>query len=208
MINFSELCFKIKQVVEFLYYLSGIAVAVGVWVSIKQYFLTKKDLSTTNTTEQFELFYREILPKYEVIKNNAENNIFYLNESFRTVKFDDNDLKKLLEEYKKSLDNKLLELLKDELLDVQMFALNFQLSAMDYESYPESIAFKYLEIFESILPVLYFENDRELYNSCIVLYNNWKLKKIEKRNRLEAEEINSEKKSIKTLTVQSFKYGK
>lgn len=89
-----------------------------------------------------------------------------------------------------------------------MFALNFQLSAMDYESYPESIAFKYLEIFESILPVLYFENDRELYNSCIVLYNNWKLKKIEKRNRLEAEEINSEKKSIKTLTVQSFKYGK
>ena len=208
MINFSELCFKIKQVVEFLYYLSGIAVAVGVWVSIKQYFLTKKDLSTTNTTEQFELFYREILPKYEVIKNNAENNIFYLNESFRTVKFDDNDLKKLLEEYKKSLDNKLLELLKDELLDVQMFALNFQLSAMDYESYPESIAFKYLEVFESILPVLYFENDRELYNSCIVLYNNWKLKKIEKRNRLEAEEINSEKKSIKTLTVQSFKYGK
>lgn len=208
MINFSELCFKIKQVVEFLYYLSGIAVAVGVWVSIKQYFLTKKDLSTTNTTEQFELFYREILPKYEVIKNNAENNIFYLNESFRTVKFDDNDLKKLLEEYKKSLDNKLLELLKDELLDVQMFALNFQLSAMDYESYPESIAFKYLEIFESILPVLYFESDRELYNSCIVLYNNWKLKKIEKRNRLEAEEINSEKKSIKTLTVQSFKYGK
>ena len=208
MINFSELCFKIKQVVEFLYYLSGIAVAVGVWVSIKRYFLTKKDLSTTNTTEQFELFYREILPKYEVIKNNAENNIFYLNESFRTVKFDDNDLKKLLEEYKKSLDNKLLELLKDELLDVQMFALNFQLSAMDYESYPESIAFKYLEIFESILPVLYFENDRELYNSCIVLYNNWKLKKIEKRNRLEAEEINSEKKSIKTLTVQRFKYGK
>lgn len=95
MINFSELCFKIKQVVEFLYYLSGIAVAVGVWVSIKQYFLTKKDLSTTNTTEQFELFYREILPKYEVIKNNAENNIFYLNESFRTVKFDDNDLKKV-----------------------------------------------------------------------------------------------------------------
>lgn len=49
--------------------------------------------------------------------------------------------------------------------------------------------YKYLEIFEMVLPLIFTSSDPSLYIATINLYNKWKLSKLEVENRKEAQEI-------------------
>ena len=200
-----------KFILEILYYFAGISVGIGVWVSIKSFLLSKKDISTKYTREinsitsdQLRNFYLNILPLYEKLKELGEE-IFFFEDSITIIKLDDKKINESVESYLNNLSNKdnYIKFAKELLVNIQILSSNFQFGSADIDLAKEIILDKYLDIFASVYPILLKEKDCNLYQSCIDLYNKWRVEKQTKDNQKKQEEL-----QLAAQEVKSFKVNK
>lgn len=177
--NAINLLCNVKFILEFFYYIAGIAVGIGVWVSIKLYFLSKKDINlkysreiNSITGEQLRKFYIEILPIYDKLKN-TNSQLFFFDEKINIIKVDDNNIKESAENYYNNLSQKddYKKTAKELLVNIQILSANFQFGTADIKLAKEMILDQYLDIFEAVFPIIFQEKDKKLYQSCIDLYN-------------------------------------
>lgn len=202
-------CNNLRFVLEILYFISGIFVAIGVIYSIRQYILSKKDVTlkysreiNAVTTDQLKMFYTNVVPLYEEIKN-IETGLFYFDEKVVLVKIDDEKILESANGYYASLNNPSFytEKAKKILINIQLMSANFKFGCADENMVKEIILDKYLCIFEAIFPLLIRESDTSLYQSCVDLYNSWRVEKKSKQNKNETEELMEATKEIKSFKV-------
>ena len=198
-----------KFIFELLYYFAGISVAIGVWVSIKSFLLSKKDISLKYTREINSItgellrnFYLKILPLFEELQELNEEHFFF-DENISIIKLDDKNINESVSSYFDNLSKKedYSRLAKELLVNIQILSSNFEFGTADINLAKEIIIDKYLDIFESIYPILLKEKSRNLYQSCIDLYNNWRIEKKTIDNQKKKEELQLAAQEIKTFKV-------
>ncbi len=196
---------NVHYVLEMLYFLAGISVAVGVIYSIRQYALSKKDVDlkysreiNAVTTDQMKVFYTEVVPLYEELKDRIKG-LFYFDTKVNLVKVDDEGIIKSAANYYESLTDKdfFRKQAKKILINVQLMSTNFLLGTADEELAKGLIFDKYLCIFEAMFPVLMIEQDKSLYQPCVDLYNKWRLEKKTMENKHNTEQLKEAEKQIK-----------
>ncbi len=196
--------FNIKYILEVFYYIAGIVVGGSIFISLFSYLLSKKDMKIKYSREinlitgdQLKNFYIEILPMYEKLKN-IENELFFFDEKITLVKLDDEDIKKSAKNYYLNLSKKedYEKIAKALLINIQILSSNFQFGAADIELAKKIILDKYLNIFEAIFPIILQENDVKLYQSCVDLYNKWRIEKKTVENQKESETLHTAAKRI------------
>jgi len=60
---------------------------------------------------------------------------------------------------------------------------------------------KYLNIFEAVFPIILQENDVKLYQSCVDLYNKWRIERKTVENQKESEALHNAAKFISEFEV-------
>lgn len=196
--------FNVKYVLEIFYYIAGIVVCGSIFISLLSYLLSKKDMKVrysreinSITSDQLKNFYIKILPMYEKLKN-IENELFFFDEKINLVKLDDEDIKKSAKNYYSNLSKKAdyEKIAKELLINIQILSSNFQFGVADIELAKKIILDKYLNIFEAIFPIILQENDVKLYQSCVDLYNKWRIERKTIKNQKESEALHNAAKGI------------
>lgn len=206
------LCYILNAVLETLYYVSGIVVALGVLFAMRQYYLSKKNVHlkyhreiNSITGEQLRLFYVKIVPSYEAVKNQLSCNMSFSLNNKKIINLSDTELENSCKNYMSSIRNDGLDTsLKALLVELQIFAISFQFGLADCKLAQDAVLNKYLEICECVLPVIFIDTDRSLYTACIELYNQWKVFKLDNENKKEAKEIETKKQEIQPFHVKGF----
>ena len=202
-------CNNAHFVLEILYFLSGISVAIGVVYSIRQYMLSRKDVTlkysrevNAVTTDQLKMFYTEIVPLYEEMENKGVK-FFYFDEKVTIVKFDNAEILESAKKYYDSLSDQdyYCEKAKKILINIQLMSANFEFGCADEKMVKEIILDKFLCVFEAVFPLLTRENDTRLYQSCVDLYNAWRVEKKTKQIKSENEKLIEATEEIKSFKV-------
>jgi hypothetical protein len=197
------------DIIEYLYYFSGIFVGIGVIFAIIQYHLIKKDTKikynreiTSWTNELLRSFYKEILPKYEQLCKNLSENQFFLSKDIIKINIDNEQLIESCNNYIKALSEKnKINDMKDLAINLQILAVGLSHGNADIDMAKNVISRKYINILETVLPCIIIDKDIELYKECIELFNNWNYEK-------KMHEHEKQAKTLKNVYKDLVEYSK
>jgi hypothetical protein len=196
----------ILKTIKYLYYFSGIFVGIGVIFAICQYILFKNDTKTKYnrevvfwTTESIKMFYKEILPKYEWLYRNLPNH-FYLEKEITNINIKDDKIITACKAYFDSVNDFSKERSKELALTLQVFAVGLSYGNADIPMAKKVLGRKYVKIIEVILPSIITDENVELYQECINLYNSWKYE-------IKMEEHTKEGKSLEIISKDLVEYN-
>lgn len=196
-------CPLLLKIIEYLYYASGISVAIGVIYSIFQYREYKKENSTknerdvnTSTFDVLRLFYLNIYPKYDALSSVLNGNKYFFTFDKPIVKADD-ALYESAKEYLETIHISIQKDMKSLVVELQLFALNIDIGNGDYSFAKNVVQEKYLQVFETVCPVIINKFDLKVFMKSFELYNAWRLETHKKANEDSKKELDLAEKDVR-----------
>lgn len=191
----------LKGVLETLYFLSGIS-ALGIFL---QYRFAKKDSekkdnreSNSITMEQMNLFYSKTIPEFDSLTKKMTIGLFYFDSKKSVIDFTNKEIQESAKTYCGSLSDQETNKMRNILIHLQIFSLNYQHGYIDNELAKITIRDKFLEIAEAVLPVIFLEPDIKTFIDCTTVFNLWRNEKRIEENEAEKKKlIDEEKETVK-----------
>lgn len=197
----------LMKIFELLYYIVGVIALATVAINIKQYRKSvekeKDDLEKEkrkNTLEILRSFYLVIYPKYNRYITSYKHEFFSLDSN--TYIEDTRDISDNAESYLTNFcDITEKEQMKEIINELEMLSLSLETLPYNNDIVKKIISEKYLEVFQTVCPVIINKKDIDLYKISIKFYNEWKLSAANERNLAEKKELEDTKTRVLTKNL-------
>lgn len=91
--------------------------------------------------------------------------------------------------------------MKEIINELEMLSLSLETLPYNNDIVKKIISEKYLEVFQTVCPIIINKNDIDLYKISIKFYNEWKLSAANERNLAEKKELEDTKTRVITKNL-------